>query len=151
MMAAHKECCIVSLPHLPKRFVLRRLNSKLTKHVVTILHEACARSPSVIPGGCDMLVCYPCFDNVEKLLRLRKEVEALEDKFARLMQRSAEEWGWGISERIFVADELQYCLSFRWPYLYSCSGYFFTHFFNSESLCVHTHHLTRSFEWLIVQ
>ena len=60
-----------------------------------------------------MLVCYPCFDNVEKLLRLRKEVEALEDKFAGLMQRSAEERGWVIGERIFVADELQYCLSFR--------------------------------------
>ena len=57
MMAAHKECCIVCLAHLFKSSAQRRLNSKSIKHVVPVLREASARSPSVISGVSDRLVC----------------------------------------------------------------------------------------------
>ena len=92
-MAVHKECCIVCLAHLPKSSVQRSLDSGSIKHVVPVLYEASARSPSVILGVSDRFVCHHYFHTAEKLLRLRKEVEALEDKFARLMKLSAKERG----------------------------------------------------------
>ena len=78
MMATHKRV-LHCLAHLPKSFAQRRLNSELTKHVVPVLCEASARRRSVILGVSDRLVCCCCFRDVEKLLRLRKVVEELED------------------------------------------------------------------------
>ena len=139
MMATPKEFCIVCLAHLPQSSARRRLNSGLIKHVVPVLREASARSPSVISGISDRLVCHCSIQTVEKLLRQRKEVEALEDEFADLMKWTAEERGVGesssgpncLAQLSSVPSTPHRIVS----QLNSCYGHCFAHFFHSNSPC----------------
>lgn len=76
----------------------RRLYSQATKHVVPVLHEIggdifpvqCVSS--ILPNTDATFLCWPCFRDAEKLLRL-KEVSQLESQFAEHLTLSGEQRG----------------------------------------------------------
>ena len=134
---------------LAQEISAKETEQRVDNHIVPVLCKASAQSPSVISGVSDRFVCRHCICTVEKLLRLRKEVEALENEFAKPMKRSAEERGVGKSSsgqnhlEELASQHLSEHLQEPYP---SCSGHCFAHFFDSESPCVHTCHHTRSEE-----
>lgn len=93
------ERCIVCLTEVPKSSLRRRLNSASSKHVASALHGVGSRAfndrvpDGLLPNTDDTFVCRPCFRNVEKLLRLKREVSELELELTGLLKRSGEERG----------------------------------------------------------